>query len=445
MKRSVLFFVLSLCILYAQNSLGTVKPNVEILFNGGDNAFVGGYHAGKYDVACINTTLGKVTQTEFFGISSSFTSSFFVLGKNHIYLVEQSASRSKNDMYDDLKITAWDGNNSPVEYNFPGMLNASRIRYAIANDEEMYFLLDEEPLGFDERSIYNGKHGMARFNRNDYQFKKIKYNLSSTMETAFVSFWFPLRINKDFCEFYRTKAVNTRLFFEVQKIDKSGTLLSNKEFELGMSAGVPQSTPTLPDGANNIYFDYDVFVKKDTSTGEYLNSMLSTAILAYNEEMGKYFTLAKSFTPTDIYIQGVYYMLLDDELNVVASYEDPEVIKNNTIVASLPKFAGADFKMAFNKNGEPFLSIYYTNWSKKIVAEKHFELKDGKWKEAVVFTGLKKLSGNLYPGFSTDMQLRSGSILKPDLLKEAIFAYTGKGMILVLPKLKTNNVYFFVQ
>jgi hypothetical protein len=441
------FFMLFACILVsfilnAQSSIGTVKPNTQVLFNGGDNAFIGDFVAGKFEIACINTTEGKITQTTITPLKSSFSNSFFIVGKNHLYLIEESADRSKNGMYNDLKITAWDGKENPVEYNFFGQLNNSRIKYAIANDEEIYFLTDEEPTTFDERSIYAGKHSIARFSRNDIQFKNLKYNLSSNMETAFTSFWFPLRIGKDFCEWYRTKAINTRLFFEVQRIDKSGVLLAAKEFELGLYAGVPPGLPDLPDRTANIYFNYDAFTVKDTSLGQQVYSMLATAILQYNDEMGKYFTSAKSYTPTDIYIQGVYYMILDDQLNVVAAYEDPEVIKNNILTASLPKFMNTEYRIAFNKDGDPFLSVYYSNWSKKTVAEKHYELKAGKWQEVQVSAGLKRLNGNIYPGFSIDKVWRSNTLLKSDLLQAANFAYNGKGMIFILPKLKTNNVYF---
>jgi hypothetical protein len=441
-----LAFLISVCCLgrvFAQLPIGTTRlDGGTLLFANGNQAYTMEFKGGQFLATCIQIENNSLSFAEIPRTKKSFTSSFTLMGKNNLYLIEQTASKSKNGLFDDINIICWNGKDAPQEYNFPGYLNGSVIRYAIADDEQIYFLTDDQVCGFTEPELYGCKHNLLHFTRTDYFLRKINYGLSVKEDSPFTSFWFPLRIEKDFTEWYRVKYRDKKILFEVQQLNSSGNHLSATEIGCDLSPGlIPTNTETAGREAN-IYFDFDAFSVTDTSLKTEITSMLTLALLQYNDFNHQYFTTFKLYANDAIGHEGFYLMVLDSNLQRIFNYESYEMIKNPTLTASLPDFSKTDYKIAFNNQGNLFLSVEYKNYGNKVMAHKAYTWQNQTWVELNTPIQFNHLKGFHYPGFIADEQSRSMLLgIKPNIKYSPYVVYTGKNLLYIFPSLHKNNVF----
>jgi hypothetical protein len=442
-KQGLLLCILCVGQLFAQPPMGSMRlVNQSLIFANGNQAYSFGPQGGKYVATCIQIEKKNITQAEISFAKKAFSSSFICMGKNNIYLVQQSSSKSKNGLFDDLRITCWDGQNAPQEYDFPGYLDGAVIRYAIADDEQIYFLTDQQLSGFSETEVYQCKHNLLRFTKADYFLRKINYGLSIQEDSPFTSFWFPLRIENSFTEWYRAKYKDKRIVFEVQKLNTNGNNLSSTEVSCDLSPGIIPNNSFTPSGESNMYHNSEAFFKMDTIVKVQATSMLTLALLQYNAFNHEYFTTFKIYAEDAIGREGFYLMTLDSNLNIIHRFENYEIIKNPTLTALLPDFSKTDYKVMFNNQGNMFLNIEYRNYVNKIVGTKSYEWKENNWVEVVTKLDFDRLKGFYYPGFGVDEKCRSLlQGVKPNLKNTPVALFNGKYMLYVFPTIDKNNVF----
>jgi hypothetical protein len=428
---------------FAQSPIGTVQlVDGNLLFANGNQAYSLKNKGGTLHITCIHIETRSLIQGEFTFSKSRFASSFILLGKNSIYLVEQSSATWQNGLFDDVRILCWNGKDGIEEYNFPGYLNGGVIRYALADDEQMYFLTDQQHSGFSESDIYQCKHNLLHFTRSNYLLRKINYGLSVVEDSPFTSFWFPLRIETHLTEWYRVKYRNKKIVFEVQQLQPSGNNISSTEITCDLSPGlIPSNTETPPNEAN-IYYDFRTFSMTDTSLKTEVTSMLTLALLQYNSFNHQYFSTFKLYADDAKGHEGFYFMLLDSNLNTVQTYETYEMIKNPTLTASLPDFSKTNYKISFNNQGGIFLSVEYTTYLNKLQAHKAYTWKNNAWVEVNTYIRFDRLKGFQYPGFIADEKCRTQlSGMNSNLMNTPYMVCTGKNMLYIFPTLGKNNVW----
>jgi hypothetical protein len=447
MKWLFIIMFLSVCaLLNAQTPIGTFHQKYDDLsYAGGNNVFIVGLKGMHAIAACVNTVDQTFSEYEFTkpGKGVHVSSSFSFMGKDCLYEVEQIAKSSKSGLYDNLHITSWNGKDAPREFDFDQQLMASKIRYAIANDNFIYFLLDQQIPGVAEEDIYRIRHLMIRVDCKNGLLKHINYALPSNENLQFVSYWCPLRIGDNFTEWYRTKAIDNKFIYEIKRLDMDGLVISSSEITSQISTGIPESPAVSFSNSPNIFHDYDCFYREDTVNKVKAISLLAFAPLIYIEGAEKYMTTSKVTTYGENGTQGIYLMIAEEGLDLNKSYEFNDVIKNIEIVKEIPKMDNADYHVALDNNGSIYINVQYLNFRKKIIDVRNYELLGSSPEKSSSTISFDKMEGMTFPGFENESQTRKViNDVKLDLLNKAMFVCTGKGILYFIPEKKDGNIYF---
>ncbi|HTF03060.1 MAG TPA: hypothetical protein VK826_03510, partial [Bacteroidia bacterium] len=388
--------------------------------------------------SCVDTDSSVVRETDFSRIKEKQVYSFVVAGVNSFYKIDQS-SPMNTGLYSTLTVTRWDGKTEPKVFTAPGPLNG-KIRYAIANDEDLYFLVDREVTEFSEGQIYAARHALLRFNISTGILMEIPYLLSAKRENAGTSFWAPLRIGKDFTEWYRT--MSGKIFdYEIVRLDASGRLLFSRIVH-GVN-WTPDFVPEFSDIASNIFREQTSLALHDSATKQTMYSLLTVAPLTYMPQTDQYFALSHFSSLEGTYARGIHVLLLNTDLSTVLSYNHKFLIQGGKLAQDVGSFATASVNAAFSADSTIYLQVVYKKLTGKVVARKSYAVRNGEITEFTVPFSLVASGGYLYPGFDADQKLRAEiKDVKAKDLDEARFVYTGKWMVYFIPSRKEENVFF---
>lgn len=449
----------------AQEPIGSVAyKNGGVFYSNGHNIFITGFKNNTVTATCLNTLDNSLKEYEFpkGGSNRTVTKSqsvknnsndiakaqravsvFLLMGQNYLYQIEQSSDRPKNGLYDHLTIVAWNGKDAAEEYVFPDRLMGSKIRYSIANDEYIYFLLDRALSGFSESKIYATPHLLLRFNRKTSTLSTLNYNLPDNENNPFTSFWFPLRIENEFTEWYRTKKLNDKFIYEIKRINIDGLLTLSKDFTSSISTKFPEHFSEPPKQSTNLYYTSDAFITVDTATKKTHYSLLNLAPLHYSKLAQKYFTTTKVVSYGETAGHGAYIMVIENDLDLHKSYEFGDFIKNFDLMAQLPKFMNTSLQTLFNNDGTFYFNVQYLNYKDKIVAQRNHEYNSAKLNKGNFDLSLNNIKSDLYPGFSKDKEIREKiKGVKPEDFDNAYYLFTGNGMFYYFPSRKEKNIFF---
>lgn len=447
MKKYLLILAVSLLssFLFSQNAIGYVKnKNTSIYYNSGSRVFFCSLKSSGYTVSCVDLDSAKITETQLSGASGRISSSYVVVGINNFYLINQVAKKDDRGMFPDVIITSWDGKTEPKKYEFPGRWNGE-LRYAIANDRDIYFMLDVMPASFSEESVYRTKHSLLHLNLVSGTLSEIPCPLSMNYSEPQCSFWCPLRIGDNFTEWYRTKMVNKKFSYEITRLDINGREVWTKTIASQMSKNNPDFVPELPRYCNNVLSTSSVWSERDTVRKITSFSLLTIAPLNYVPETNQYFSVAHVSEFKEKYKRGVCVLLLDSALSVVQSVEHPSLIQGHDRMNVGPQeFESVSVFAAFTEAHTPYLSVVFKKRNGKVIDKRMYKLVDET--PLAAYTSLysfEKMTGNFFPGYDAEKKRREQlSALPADALNDAMFLCTPKGTLYYLPDEKDVNVFF---
>lgn len=436
--------------LYAQSQqvAGSINDKFTSVYHAGGNNvhFINvKFFGSSMNIKSVNTTTGVNHDFSFNGIKVKKGLSFPLVSENNVYQISTSTDLKNYYLYSDVSFHVWTPGTGDSIYRFPQSLLGEVVRYALADDDNIYLMTDRGECGFSEAEIYASPHRLLRFSRKDGIFKEISYGLPMNIPDNTYSFWFPLRIGNGFTEWYRTKVVNKEFVYEITRLDSAGNDLWTKEITSKISIKIPEFAPDVDYSNGEIYYDYENSIGEyDTVTNTKKYSLQAVAPLRYIPGAGKYLTWSRVSVFGKSSFTGFYFMVLDHELSVLHTDEKEGLVKNPELTEKLPKFARTKTYVGINEKGEVFINNHYQTINEKTVAIKSWLHNGNLFTESEFELSLENLTHDYYCGFETDAKNRSLiKGIKKDALKTLDVITTKSGVFYFSRAQKEDNLILF--